>query len=233
MIASTSPAVSVVVVSDSQWFGESLARRLKDDPRIAGAQAVVALDEWLADRVEAAGEVLLVDAGALGDEACTVCEAARSVPGLCLVAFGVEEGDPLAVRLVEAGAMGLVPPAASLGRLVDAVVDARRGRATCPPATLASVMDRLRGLAAAALTPAMPQCLSNRQAEVARMAAAGMTNKQIARRLGIRPATARNHVHEILRRRRLGRRYEIAAEMRNTEAMWEESMLQVDAYARS
>jgi DNA-binding NarL/FixJ family response regulator len=40
--------------------------------------------------------------------------------------------------------------------------------------------------------------LTPRQSEVASLVALGWTNKQIARELGISPATVKNHVHEIL-----------------------------------
>ncbi len=55
----------------------------------------------------------------------------------------------------------------------------------------------------AALTP--------RQAEVARAVAQGLTNKDIARALGISPATVKDHVHAILNRLSLNRRSAIAA----------------------
>jgi two-component system nitrate/nitrite response regulator NarL len=48
--------------------------------------------------------------------------------------------------------------------------------------------------------------MTPRQSEVASLVALGWTNKQIARELGISPATVKNHVHGALTRLGLPRR---------------------------
>lgn len=54
-------------------------------------------------------------------------------------------------------------------------------------------------------------CLSRREREVARLIAAGMSNKRIADRLCIATSTVKDHVHHILEKTRLGNRAAIAA----------------------
>jgi two-component system nitrate/nitrite response regulator NarL len=48
--------------------------------------------------------------------------------------------------------------------------------------------------------------LPRRQHQVAELVAQGWTNKQIAREIGISPATVKNHVHRVLTKARLPRR---------------------------
>ena len=58
--------------------------------------------------------------------------------------------------------------------------------------------------------PALPEGLTPRQAEIARACAMGLGNKEIALRLGLSPATVKDHVAAILARLGLRNRREIA-----------------------
>jgi DNA-binding CsgD family transcriptional regulator len=60
--------------------------------------------------------------------------------------------------------------------------------------------------------------LSPREREVAGLLAGGLSNKQIARRLGIRLATVKDHVHRVLRKTRLPSRAAVAAAYRGGAA---------------
>lgn len=51
--------------------------------------------------------------------------------------------------------------------------------------------------------------LTRRQNEVARFVQQGLSNKEIARKLGISPATVKNHVHTILEKLDIDRRTKI------------------------
>lgn len=53
--------------------------------------------------------------------------------------------------------------------------------------------------------------LTTRQREVARLIAPGLSNKQIARELGVSSATVANHVEQIFRRRNANSRARVAA----------------------
>lgn len=56
-----------------------------------------------------------------------------------------------------------------------------------------------------------PAELTARQREVAEALAGGMTNKDIARELGVSPATVKDHVSAVLRAMGLSRRSQVAA----------------------
>ncbi|MBN2021261.1 MAG: response regulator transcription factor [Pirellulales bacterium] len=205
--------VRVVVQSASPWFGETLAARLRDDPRIAGARSVATTEQWLDGRKPGTQEVLLVDAGDDPAEARAVCEAAAAVAGVHVVAMGVGEDDPRALGLIEAGALGLVAPEASFAHVADVVAEAGQGRPSCSPRTLARVLDQIQRRDGQTSIEDPPEPLTDRQAEIAEWVAAGATNKQIARRLNLRPATVRNHVREVLRKGGLARRREVASRL--------------------
>ena len=58
--------------------------------------------------------------------------------------------------------------------------------------------------------PALPAGLTPRQEDIARACAAGLSNKEIAARLGLSPATVKDHVAAVLARLGLRNRREIA-----------------------
>ena len=51
-----------------------------------------------------------------------------------------------------------------------------------------------------------PPALSPREAQILRLVAEGLTDAQVARRLGIRPATVSRHLHRVYTRHDLGNR---------------------------
>jgi predicted ATPase/DNA-binding CsgD family transcriptional regulator len=95
-------------------------------------------------------------------------------------------GDPLRAAHATAVQLGAAPLRAEIEALATR---ARITLATAPTAT-----------AAASAVPARPHGLTEREAEVLRLLAAGHTNKQIGNRLFISPKTASVHVTSILRK---------------------------------
>lgn len=61
--------------------------------------------------------------------------------------------------------------------------------------------------------PVLPVGLTRRQAEVAGALAEGLSTKAIARRFGIAPSTAKDHVRAVMARLGAGRRAEVAARL--------------------
>jgi DNA-binding NarL/FixJ family response regulator len=120
--------------------------------------------------------------------------------------FGVEARYHLAVGLVGRGASG------DRSRAAIAAADADRGAKALG---MRAYVERTAALAAhlggpgggTAATPA----LSTREAEVARLVAEGLTNRQIADRLVISERTAQNHVQHILTKLGFTTRSQIAA----------------------
>ena len=56
--------------------------------------------------------------------------------------------------------------------------------------------------------------LTRREREIIPFIAQGLTNKEIARSLGLGPSTIKNHVHNILEKLQLRRRGQIGAQAR-------------------
>lgn len=148
---------------------------------------------------------------------------ARQLLGVCpalkIVAFGVDGVDD-ALACAEVGVRAFVGEDGSVEEITEAVRIAAQGLSVCPPALTARLLDRLAEIARTTESRRHDR-LTERQDEVARMVAEGLSNKQIARALSISPATVKNHVHAILGKFDLPRRSAIGRQLTDGEPVYE------------
>jgi DNA-binding NarL/FixJ family response regulator len=212
MSPSPEEQVSVLVVDDHPIWREAAARSLTDAGiRVAGtagngAQAL---------RVAAATrpDVVLLDLNLPDYPGAEVTRrllaALPSVRVLMLSASG-ERQDVL--DAVTAGASGYLLKSAEVRDLVDAVRATASGHAVFTPGLAGLVLGEYRRLAqstagqgaaaggggsATAGSAAAPQ-LTERETEILRLVAKGLTYPQIAERLTLSPRTVQNHVQNTL-----------------------------------
>ena len=143
-------------------------------------------------------------------------DAVRAVAGseTRLIALGVREVERDVVEAAEAGVAGYVGRNASLRELVEAVECTARGESPCPPTIAALLLGRIAA-SARGPSPDLAARLTPREAEIVELIDEGLSNKQIAGRLSIEPATVKNHVHSILEKLDVTRRGEAAAALRH------------------
>jgi DNA-binding NarL/FixJ family response regulator len=154
-------------------------------------------------------DVLLLDVSA-PDGLKLPRQARTLLPQLRIIAFGVAEVEADVLACAEAGFSGYVAQDSSIEDLVDVVRRTISGELVCPPRITSSLFSRLGSLAIAGEDASVGAQLTPREREIAELVVHGLTNKEIARRLGLSGATARNHVHNILQKLNLQRRGEIA-----------------------
>ncbi len=124
---------------------------------------------------------------------------------LILSASG-EQDDVLAA--VKAGATGYLVKSASREELVDAVRRVADGEAVFTAGLAGLVLGEYRRLSGPAAGPEGPQ-LTERETEVLRMVATGLSARQIADRLVLSHRTVQNHVQNTLRKLQLHNRVEL------------------------
>jgi DNA-binding NarL/FixJ family response regulator len=106
---------------------------------------------------------------------------------------------------VKAGAAGYLLKSAAREELLDAVRRTAAGDAVFTPGLAAMVLGEFRRLAT---TPAAPE-LTDRETEILRMVAKGLSYKQIAARLVLSHRTVQNHVQNTLGKLQLHNRVEL------------------------
>ncbi len=116
-----------------------------------------------------------------------------------LVVSGLDDDD-LLLDLLAAGVAGFAPKASSVEVLGAAMELVLAGGRYLPPrlAELAARNGRPGAAPPAARLAAAREPLTARQLEVLKLMAAGQSNKDIARALGLSPATVKTHVAQII-----------------------------------
>lgn len=204
-----SEALRVMVVDDHPMWRDAVERDLAD----AGFDVVaVAADghQAVARFPAARPQVVVLDLQIPGPNGVEVTERVlRQDPSarvLILSASGEQE-DVLAA--VKAGATGYLVKSASREQLIDAVRRTAAGDPVFTPGLAGLVLGEYRRLSEpAADDPDRPQ-LTERETEVLRMVATGMSYKQIAERLVLSHRTVQNHVQNTLRKLQLHNRVEL------------------------
>ncbi|RPA58508.1 DNA-binding response regulator [Gordonia oryzae] len=200
--------VRVMVVDDHPMWRDGVARDLTDE----GFEVVATADGVRAATARAAAvqpDVVLMDmqmpdgSGAQAtSELLAVCPGAR-----VLVLSASDERDDV-LDAVKAGATGYLVKSAHRDELVAAVRATAEGQAVFTPGLAGLVLGEYRRIARDP-GPDTP-VLTDRETQVLREVAKGLSSKQIAARLSISPRTVENHVGATLRKLQLANRVELA-----------------------
>ncbi|WP_406149823.1 response regulator [Streptomyces sp. NBC_01012] len=206
-------AIKVMVVDDHPMWRDAVARDLAE----SGFDVVATAGDGpgAVRRARAAGpDVLVLDLNLPGMPGVQVCkELVGSHPGLRVLVLSASGEHADVLEAVKSGATGYLLKSASTQELTDAVRATAAGDPVFTPGLAGLVLGEYRRLAsdpapAAPDERAVPQ-LTDRETEVLRLVAKGLSYKQIAERLVISHRTVQNHVQNTLGKLQLHNRVEL------------------------
>jgi len=205
------PTVSVMVVDDHPMWRDGVARDLTEagfTVVATAANGTDALTRGAAVRPRVVVLDLNIPAPSGVEVTARMVEADPTVRVLILSASG-EQDDVL--QAVKAGATGYLVKSASREELVAAVARVAEGDAVFTPGLAGLVLGEYRRLSDgpdASRDPDTPR-LTERETEVLRLVAKGLSYKQIAERLVLSHRTVQNHVQNTLRKLQLHNRVQL------------------------
>ncbi|MFG1701764.1 response regulator [Nonomuraea sp. M3C6] len=200
--------VRVMVVDDHPMWRDGVARDLAE----AGYEVVAAVGEGRqAVRVAAAvlPDVVVLDlrlTDVSGAEVAARLAGMEPPPRVLVLSASAEQDDVLAA--VKAGACGYLVKSAGREEFLDAVRRTADGDAVFTPGLAGLVLGEYRRLAAQP-APAEGPRLTERETEVLRLVAKGLSYRQIADRLVLSHRTVQNHVQNTLGKLQLHNRVEL------------------------
>lgn len=197
----------VMVVDDHPMWREGVARDLTE-----GGFEVVATagdgNEAVRRAPAARPEVVVLDLqlpGLSGVEVTRALVVGDAAPRVLVLSASGEHTDVL--EAVKAGATGYLVKSASREELLDAVTRTAQGEAVFTPGLAGLVLGEYRRLSTDA-GPTTPS-LTDRETEVLRLVAKGLSYKAIAERLFLSHRTVQNHVQNTLTKLALHNRVEL------------------------
>ncbi|TXS50896.1 response regulator [Streptomyces sp. t39] len=211
---SETQTIRVMVVDDHPMWRDAVAR----DLTAAGMEVVATAGDG-AQAVRRAKavvpEVLVLDLNLPELPGVQVCkELVAALPGLRVLVLSASGEHADVLEAVKSGATGYLLKSASTEELTDAVRRTAVGDAVFTPGLAGLVLGEYRrlasepGPASGAGRPKAPQ-LTDRETEVLRLVAKGLSYKQIAERLVISHRTVQNHVQNTLGKLQLHNRVEL------------------------
>ncbi|MFL5627337.1 MAG: response regulator [Ktedonobacteraceae bacterium] len=137
-------------------------------------------------------------------------EATRKIKACCpetaVLVLSAYDDEPYLIALLEAGAAGFLLKNVHGQDLIHAIHAISRGESVLHPSLTEKMMRRLSSNADP--TPRAIDLLSERELDVLRLAARGLPNKEIARRLKLSIRTVHSHLANIFTKMQVGSRTE-------------------------
>jgi two-component system nitrate/nitrite response regulator NarL len=211
-VAAAEQPFRVLIVAEVRFLRDALAEIVMRDPVLSVSGLSADLYETLNIALEQQPNIVLLDAAfPNGTEA--VRQIINVAPRAQVIVFAIVETEENVIAWAEAGVVGYVPRTAALADLLEVLADIMRGEQSCSGRIAGSLLRRVSKLARVGSVRSAPQLmptLSARELQIIQLVGAGLSNKDIARRLNIGVATTKSHVHNLLGKLALQRRGQVS-----------------------
>ena len=163
-------------------------------------------------------DVMLFDAGAHGNGAISTLDRTQAVnPTTRTLLFCASLSEAFVLRALKHGAKGCLRTGTSAAQVVTAIKSVYAGEMWAARKVIAEAFEKLLALHVAPSTDAdgtQPQ-LSARELQIVAWMRCGMTNKEIARELGISDTTVKTHAHNIFHKMNISGRVRLLQKLQN------------------
>jgi two-component system nitrate/nitrite response regulator NarL len=155
---------------------------------------------------------VLLSVGSDGDELLVLREVlAAGSERTRVIVLGALGDSAATLRIIEAGAFGVVPRAADTAVLLDSIRQVARGQYWLGDRNVTDVVEAVKNLSQRApRKPAHPFRLTPRELEVVAYVIDGYSNKDIAERCVVREDTVKHHLSSIFAKVGVRSRLELA-----------------------
>ena len=200
-----------LIISEIRFMCEGLAEILGRAQGIHVCGQTASLCEALAHVATASPDIILLDA-AFPEGTAATAQLAAAAPEAIIIALALVESEEAVVSWAEAGVAGYIPNTASASDVVAMIEQIARGEQLCSSRVAGGLLRRIAAGMPRPAEPAIP-ALTRRETQILRLIGDGLSNKDIARRLGITLGTTKSHVHNVLGKLSFRRRSQVMTQM--------------------
>jgi two-component system NarL family response regulator len=201
--------IRVLVADDHALFRQALRAVLAEESDLELVGEAGDGEEAVAMAVDLAPDVVLMDVRMpklAGIDATRQIGAAMPAVKIVMLTVSDEEGDLF--EAIKAGASGYLLKEVDPTEIADAVRQIHAGHSLLSPVVASKLVSEFAAISKRADERSTRPSLTPRELEVLQLAADGMTNRQIGRRLGISENTVKNHIRNILEKLHMHSRME-------------------------
>ena len=207
--------IKVLLTDDHNLFREGLARILRDAPGIDLIASAASGEEALKLAKQHQPDLVLMDINMPGIGGLEATRKLRQkLPEVKVLMLTISEEDQDLFTAVRYGARGYILKNSSSRDLLEAIRRVHNGEAVITPRMAVKLLDAFAEIQA--LPPStigetlQVEELTERETDVLRLVAQGLSNKEIGDKLSISPNTVRAHLRNILEKLQLTSRVEAA-----------------------
>ena len=220
MSAVVTPKIKVMVVEDQPQILKSLLKLLNESPEVEVIASALSGEAALAELTRVRPDVILQD---LGLPRMSGIEVTREVktrwPGVEVLVFTVFDEEEKVIEAVKAGASGYLLKGASASKVVEAIREVHAGGSVIQPSLARRLLrhfhvpeDPKGPPPAAPLREEPTRPLTEREIEILRLIAKGLSNNEAAHVLDLSRATVRTHLEHIYEKLDVTNRVEAVTE---------------------
>jgi two-component system NarL family response regulator len=199
----------VLVVDDQELFRRGLTMLLGIEPGIEVVGEASDGVEGTELAISTAPDVVLLDVRMPkqgGIDACVAIKEAAPATKIIMLTVSDEEAD--LYEAVKSGASGYLLKDSSIEEVAQGIRVVAEGQSLISPSMAAKLIDEFKTMSKPERSQGPALKLTERELEVLRLVAKGLSNRDVASRLAISENTVKNHVRNMLEKLQLHSRME-------------------------
>lgn len=204
--------ITVAIIEDNRLVREGIAEMLND---LDDVKVVLAGTSFETDKLRAAApRIVLLDIGLLDTNCLDVAASVRrEMPDAQVIVMDLLPVHEELSQFVNVGVAGFILKDATFEDFVGTIRSVADGRRVLPPTMTGTLFSQIARVAVQRGREAALEAvhMTPREREVINLIADGMSNKEIAQKLGIATYTVKSHVRNVMEKLALHTRLQIAA----------------------
>jgi DNA-binding NarL/FixJ family response regulator len=210
--------IQVAIIEDNRLVRDGLTAKLNEQENLTVTYCDA--NGSIESLAAAKPHVLLLDVGLEGDDSVQLAQRVQSeLPAIGVIVMDLIPVHEDLVEFINVGVAGFIVKDATLEELVATIRAVAAGQPVLPPQMTATLFAQIVDDAVARGLPGVSEAtdLTSREKKVVNLIGDGMSNKAIAKNLGISPHTVKSHVRNIMDKLALRTRLQIAAYLRKSD----------------
>jgi two-component system nitrate/nitrite response regulator NarL len=206
---------TVVVVDDHPLYRNGVMRSIGEDPRFEVTGEGASADDAAALAEARLPDLVLLDISMPGNGLEAVRRVRAAAPAARIVVLTVSEEDDDIMEALDAGASAYVLKGVGAPELLSILARVAAGESYVAPGLAARLLVAMRDRRdSSAETPA-PPALTQREEQILRLVAEGLSNKEIGRKLDLQEKTVKYYMSAVFQKLGVRNRVEAAIKARD------------------